>query len=61
MSFMFENLDVYQKAVDFADQVITTTKDFPRGYYFLTDQLNRAGVSICSNLAEGNGGSIKAA
>ena len=60
MAFMFENLDVYQKAVDFADQVITTTKDFPRGYHFLADQLNRASVSICANLAEGNGRFTKA-
>jgi hypothetical protein len=42
MAFMFENLDVYQKAVDFADEVATLTATFPRGYYFLTDQLNRA-------------------
>jgi len=52
---MFENLKVYQKAVDFADQTINLTEQFPRGYYFLADQLNRAALSIATNLAEGNG------
>jgi four helix bundle protein len=28
---------------------------FPRGYYFLVDLLNRAALSIATNLAEGNG------
>jgi four helix bundle protein len=55
MAFMFENLTVYQKAVDFADQIAGLTESFPRGYYFLTDQLNRAALSIATNLAEGNG------
>jgi four helix bundle protein len=55
MPFMFENLQVYQKAVDFADKIAGSTETFPRGYYFLVDQLNRAALSIATNLAEGNG------
>ncbi len=55
MAFMFENLQVYQKAVDFSDRVCVLTESFPRGYYFLVDQLNRAALSIATNLAEGNG------
>ncbi|MBK8268610.1 MAG: four helix bundle protein [Planctomycetes bacterium] len=55
MAFMFENLAVYQKAVDFADDIAALTEKFPRGYYFLVDQLNRAALSIATNLAEGNG------
>jgi four helix bundle protein len=54
MAFMFENLLVYQKAVDFADRIASHTESFPRGYYFLVDQLNRAALSIATNLAEGN-------
>src|SRR2546429_9061445 len=57
---MFENLQVYQKAVDFADRIASHTEDFPRGYYFLVDQLNRAALSIATNLAEGNGRFTKA-
>lgn len=60
MPFMFENLDVYQRAVDLADRVISQTKDAPRGFGFLTDQLNRAALSISTNLAEGNGRFTKA-
>jgi four helix bundle protein len=55
MAFMFENLDVYQKAINLADHVSALTEGFPRGYYFLVDQLNRAALSIATNLAEGNG------
>ncbi len=55
MAFMFENLEVYQKAVDLAEQIISLTEQFPKGFYFLTDQLNRASLSISLNIAEGNG------
>jgi four helix bundle protein len=55
MPFMFEKLDVYQKAVDFADGIASVTEAFPRGYGFLVEQLNRAELSIATNLAEGNG------
>lgn len=55
MPFAFEKLIVYQKAVTFADSACSLTRGFPRGYYFLADQLNRAAVSIAANIAEGNG------
>jgi four helix bundle protein len=55
MSFAFERLLVYQKSVDFADAICSTTEEFQRGYGFLVDQLNRAALSISSNIAEGNG------
>ena len=57
---MFENLEVYQKAVDFADHASALTESFPRGYYFLADQLNRAALSVATNIAEGNGRFTKA-
>ncbi len=57
---MFENLDVYQKAGDFADHACALTESFPRGYGFLADQLNRAALSVATNLAEGNGRYTKA-
>lgn len=60
MAFMFEKLDVYQKAVDFADTVFALSEQFGRGYGFLWNQLNRASLSIAANLAEGNGRYTKA-
>jgi four helix bundle protein len=55
MAFAFEKLLVYQRSVAYADSICATTASFPRGYYFLADQLNRAALSIAANLAEGNG------
>jgi four helix bundle protein len=55
MAFLFENLDVYKKSVDFADKISSLTESFPKGNYYLSDQLNRAALSISANIAEGNG------
>jgi four helix bundle protein len=60
MAFAFEKLVVYQKAIDFADKVADLTEKFPRGYRFLSDQVNRAALSIAANIAEGNGRFTKA-
>ncbi|MFN6138414.1 MAG: four helix bundle protein [Planctomycetota bacterium] len=48
-------LVVYQKSVDFADLICATTEGFQRGYGFLVDQLNRAELSISSNIAKRRG------
>ena len=55
MAFTFEKLIVYQKSISYADRICAMTEKFPRGYGFLSDQLNRASVSIAANIAEGNG------
>lgn len=55
MAFAFEKLIVYQRAIEFADGTCQITSGFPRGFYFLVDQLNRAALSIATNIAEGNG------
>jgi four helix bundle protein len=44
-----------KKSVDFADRIIVLTEKFPKGFRFLSDQLNRASLSVTANLAEGNG------
>ena len=55
MAFLVEKLNVYQKSLDFAEAVGKLTESFPRGQFYLADQLNRAATSIATNLAEGNG------
>ena len=55
MPFAFEKLIVYQKSVTLTEAVCLLTRGFPRGYYFLADQLNPAALSIATNIAEGNG------
>jgi four helix bundle protein len=55
MAFAFEKLQACQRAVAFADAVCTLTRSFPRGYFFLADQLNPAALSVAANIAEGNG------
>lgn len=53
--FGFEKLDVWQKAIEFADVVYSTTRRFPSDERFgLTNQMRRAAVSISSNIAEGS-------
>ncbi len=53
--FKFEKLQVWQKAVGFADSVYGLTRDFPADERFgLTAQMRRAAVSISSNIAEGS-------
>ena len=53
-------LDAYLKSVDFADNVGTATEQCRRCDCFLVNQLNRAALSISSNIAEGNGRFTKA-
>jgi four helix bundle protein len=58
--FNFEKLDVWQKAIDFADLVYNQTRHFPADERFgLTTQMRRAAVSISSNIAEGSSRSSK--
>jgi four helix bundle protein len=58
--FNFEDLKVYQKALDFIDSVYDATKDFPtEEKYNLTSQFRRASVSISLNVSEGTGASNK--
>jgi four helix bundle protein len=52
--FAFEKLDVWQKAIDFADLVYNHTRNFPVDERFgLTNQMRPTAVSISSNIAEG--------
>jgi four helix bundle protein len=53
--FNFEKLDVWHKAIEFADLVYKVSGSFPREEQFgLTNQIRRAAVSVSSNIAEGS-------
>ena len=55
LMFNFEKLEVWRKAIDFADDVYRITRAFPSDEWFgLTNQMRRAAVSISSNIAEGS-------
>lgn len=54
-TFAFEKLEVWQLAKEFATQLYKTTNSFPSGERFgLVSQMNRAAVSVASNIAEGS-------
>jgi four helix bundle protein len=58
--FNFEKREVWQKALDFADLVYSDTRTFPADEGFgLTNQMQRAAVSVSSNIAEGSSRSSK--
>ena len=52
----YRELDVWQVAMELAEQVHSATKDFPREETFgLKSQIRRAAYSVPSNIAEGFG------
>jgi four helix bundle protein len=51
----FRDLEVWQKSVDLTEKVYRVTWKFPKSeMYALSSQMQRAAVSIASNLAEGS-------
>ncbi len=57
MGFVFEELNVYQKSLDFTVSVIDLVDDLdtPRKHFRLIEQLESASSSISLNIAEGKG------
>jgi four helix bundle protein len=58
--FNFEKLLVYQKSLNFIDEVYEIIEKFPANEKFnITDQFRRAATSIALNIGEGSGGTDK--
>ena len=56
MAQAFQDLTVWQRAMEMTVCVYGLTKTFPKDeVYGLTSQLRRASVSVASNIAEGRG------
>ena len=57
MAFAFEELDVYQRALDFSVSMINIVDeiDTPRKHYRLIEQLEASSTSVALNVAEGKG------
>lgn len=56
MGGTYEDLEVWQAAMDLIVRIYSISKSFPsEERYGLTNQLRRAAVSIASNIAEGKG------
>jgi four helix bundle protein len=57
MAFKFENLKVWQEAVELTGITHDVTSKFPASeLYVLTSQMKRAADSVCLNIAEGSTG-----
>jgi four helix bundle protein len=57
ISFKFEELLVWQKAIDLSEEVNRVAQKFPKEeVYILTSQIKRAADSVSLNIAEGSTG-----
>jgi four helix bundle protein len=55
-SSSFQDLRIWQEAMDLTERVYRATSDFPKQEtYGLSSQMRRAAVSVPSNIAEGKG------
>ena len=55
MNFKFENLRIWQIAMDYGEDLFNLSKNFPKDEIFnLTSQLRRASDSIALNISEGS-------
>jgi len=56
IKFKFEDLKLYQKALNFVDSTYKVTEGFPSNENFsLTSQFRIASISIALNIVEGSG------
>ena len=55
MKFKFENLIIWQKAMEYGESIFELSRGFPKDeIYNLSSQIRRAGDSIALNISEGS-------
>jgi len=54
-TFRFLDLRVYRDAKVLHRTIVRGTKDIPREFFYLKDQIRRAALSVVLNIAEGSG------
>jgi len=55
LNFKFEKLIIWQKSIDFGENIFALSSNFPANeMYNLTSQIRRAADSIALNIAEGS-------
>ncbi len=54
MAFRFRKFKVYQEAKILHKELVFLINNFPRNYWYLSDQLKRSSLSIVLNIAEGS-------
>jgi four helix bundle protein len=58
--FRFEKLEIWKESLNYGKEIYLITSTFPKAEAFgLTSQIQRAALSISSNIAEGSGSSSK--
>ena len=50
----FEDFQVYKDSKSLVTLIFRCTRQFPKEFYYLSDQMNRACLSIVLNIAEGS-------
>ena len=56
VAFRFENLEIWKLAIEYGEKIHILIQKFPKSEIFgLSADLNRAGISVSSNIAEGSG------
>ena len=54
MAFRYRSLRVYQEAIAFHRLIVKRTKQFPREFEYLKNQVRRSSLSVVLNIAEGS-------
>ena len=54
MTLRYRNFKVYQDAIELHQLIVKITKEFPKEFDYLKNQIRRAALSVILNIAEGS-------